>query len=156
MNDSVADAEDLALLNTFLSERDCPCPFCDYNLRDLQTDRCPECGEQLRLNVQAVDPKIGWPLAGLIGLSAGAGFSLLMTVYFLVYFAKRGLPSGGMIFDFWTIVILPLVIQAAMLVAWLKSWRALRRATKARRVTWAMLAWLVPAVNIVLFSIYIK
>lgn len=29
----------------FLEGRDAPCPRCNYNLRDAQSDRCPECGE---------------------------------------------------------------------------------------------------------------
>jgi hypothetical protein len=31
----------------FVAGRDVHCPSCEYNVRDLQNDRCPECGERL-------------------------------------------------------------------------------------------------------------
>jgi hypothetical protein len=44
-------ADEMALLLTFLGERDHPCPRCGYNLRNLTTTACPECHEPLRLTV---------------------------------------------------------------------------------------------------------
>src|SRR5688572_24753805 len=39
-----ADAAPAGLLRAFLAGRDVSCPNCEYNLRDLAGDRCPECG----------------------------------------------------------------------------------------------------------------
>lgn len=38
-------------LRTFLAGRDVPCPVCGYNLRDLEQERCPECGTHVDLGV---------------------------------------------------------------------------------------------------------
>ena len=43
---SAAAAVDPQLLQ-FVRERDVECPGCGYNVRNLASDRCPECGEQL-------------------------------------------------------------------------------------------------------------
>jgi hypothetical protein len=39
---------------------------------------CPECGELLVLRVGVAEPKQGTLIAGLVGLSAVAGFNALM------------------------------------------------------------------------------
>lgn len=36
-------------LEVYLAARDVPCPHCHYNLRDLSTNRCPECGFELTI-----------------------------------------------------------------------------------------------------------
>lgn len=36
-------------LQVFLASRDVACPHCHYNLRDLNSSRCPECGFELTL-----------------------------------------------------------------------------------------------------------
>jgi predicted amidophosphoribosyltransferase len=50
-------------LTAFLAGRDQPCPQCQYNLRDLQGTRCPECGEELALRVNIAEPRqrLRWP-----------------------------------------------------------------------------------------------
>lgn len=47
MSDSAAD-----LLQTYLADRDVPCPGCGYNLRGHTGARCPECGVRLVLGVE--------------------------------------------------------------------------------------------------------
>ena len=42
----MSNAEELRL---YLADRDAPCPGCEYNLRSLSTERCPECGRGLTL-----------------------------------------------------------------------------------------------------------
>ena len=36
-------------LERYLADRDLPCPKCTYNLRGVSGERCPECGEALRI-----------------------------------------------------------------------------------------------------------
>jgi hypothetical protein len=52
--DSATD--DQAMLVTWLSTHDAPCPACKYNLRNLTVPRCPECGRPLSLAVSAAQP----------------------------------------------------------------------------------------------------
>lgn len=46
---AAGSAEDL--LARYLAHRDVPCPVCKYNLRDVKTAACPECGDPLVLKI---------------------------------------------------------------------------------------------------------
>ena len=46
-----------ACLRDFLADRDISCPVCRYNLRNVRTPACPECGDPLVLNVSRRAPK---------------------------------------------------------------------------------------------------
>src|SRR5262245_38496225 len=50
------DAEVLA----FLKGRSVPCPRCAYDLRDIPTAQCPECGEPLILKIGSPRARFGW------------------------------------------------------------------------------------------------
>ncbi|RMH12931.1 MAG: hypothetical protein D6695_05405 [Planctomycetota bacterium] len=74
-------------LRKYLADQDTPCPGCSYNLRGLQSNHCPECGEALVLRVGLAEPNLAAFLAGLIGLAAGVGFHgflLLWVLYMAV------------------------------------------------------------------------
>jgi len=45
-------SEDQALLAAYLKERRTPCPGCNYELRGLTTDHCPECNAPLELAIE--------------------------------------------------------------------------------------------------------
>jgi hypothetical protein len=47
-------------LASFLAEHDAPCPLCGYNLRGVESDRCPECGERLELGLVKRKRLRGW------------------------------------------------------------------------------------------------
>jgi hypothetical protein len=47
----------VALLTRYLSQRDLRCPSCRYNLRDVQSAACPECGDPLELTIGLKAPK---------------------------------------------------------------------------------------------------
>lgn len=40
----------IAICARYLADRDAPCVSCGYNLRNVQFDRCPECGELIDIN----------------------------------------------------------------------------------------------------------
>jgi hypothetical protein len=77
----------------YLRDRDVGCPLCDYNLRGLVSDRCPECGREIRLNVQAAEPYLrAWVIAAMaLGGSAGIG------IFILVIVVKEGWPPVRMV-----------------------------------------------------------
>lgn len=90
MTDRTTDSE---ILQSFLAERDAPCPNCGYNLRSLTSDRCPECAEGLRLQVGLQEPRLAAYLAGLIGLASGAGFGGMLLIY-AIYESLVDLPPN--------------------------------------------------------------
>jgi hypothetical protein len=44
----------------FLRGRSVPCPRCAYDLRDIQSAKCPECGEPLVLKIGSPRARFGW------------------------------------------------------------------------------------------------
>ena len=74
-----ADAAELMLIQ-FLSERDASCPLCQYNLRNLQNPRCPECGMRLSLSVATAEPLMKPWLLLVMPLVASAGFGMFFTI----------------------------------------------------------------------------
>jgi hypothetical protein len=124
-------ATEAALLASFLTGRDVPCPQCEYNLRDLSGHRCPECGEELALRVGVVEPRLAAPITGLIALSAGAGLNALLLLYGLAMIWKRPGVSGLAIF--FRCNIIGLVAQGVALFVWLRYWRRIRQRPAAQR-----------------------
>jgi len=113
------------LLREYLAERDVACPSCQYNLRNLTSATCPECGERLVLLVRSADPRQAAPLAGLIFLSAGAGLNGLLLIYGVVKIFYNHQRYG---FEkFLWVNSIGLVVMTALILLWLKCWRYLRR-----------------------------
>ena len=85
-------APDTAMVVQFLADRDEPCPRCDYNLRGVQSDVCPECGHTIQLDVVRDVP-------GVSGLVARMAFvALLLHVfiagYYLVEYGSASVMSA--------------------------------------------------------------
>lgn len=141
------------LLLEFLLERDAPCPQCGYNLRNLTSDTCPECGEKLQLRVNLVEPKQAAAICGLVGLSAGAGMNGLLLIYGVVAGLLRS-PHG--LGKFFLINAVGLAIVATVLVVWLRNWRWLRRRSPRQRWTLAGACWLLALIDVGAFGILIN
>jgi len=153
MPDARSDSVASSLLTAFLTEHDHPCPQCEYNLRNLQGTRCPECGEELVLRVNATEPRQGLLIAGLIGLSAGAGLNGLLLIYGVIM-SLRGIPGAGAMF--WNVCGLGLLVEGGALLVWLKAWRAIRKQTLSMRTILASACWLVTLLDILIFSFTIR
>jgi hypothetical protein len=80
-------------LSAYLADRDEPCPACNYNLRGLQTDRCPECNRELVLQLRLAEPRMGAWIAAIAASAAMLGFNGLLVVYFLLW--RAGRSSSG-------------------------------------------------------------
>jgi hypothetical protein len=127
-----------SLLRIYLAGRDVACPQCGYNLRELRGTRCPECGEELTLRVQPVEPRQAAPLAGLVILSAGAGMNALLLIYLLIqlYYYDRGGVSGWG--KFAAVNVVEGLVLGGCVAAWLLCWRRIRRLDVPRR--WLLVA----------------
>ncbi len=127
----------VALLLTFLRERDAFCPLCGYNLRNLVRPQCPECREDLVLAVGVRKLRFGWFLATITpGLFCGIAAALLLIPMIAVPLTGGGAP--------------PWFVVAADAFGWLSGIAALvllrhrflflRQPQPAQRA-WAVLAW---------------
>lgn len=70
------------LLRSFLHERDAVCPVCGYNLRNLTSGTCPECGQRVALCVGAPHLRLdvfAWTLTPLL-MMVGIGCFMLLVV----------------------------------------------------------------------------
>ncbi|HVX87218.1 MAG TPA: hypothetical protein VH253_20710 [Phycisphaerae bacterium] len=78
-------ADDAALVVAFLQSHNAVCPRCKYNLRNLASPRCPECGHDLRLAIAGAParPIFPWALL-LMTASAVAGLGVLFAAICLV------------------------------------------------------------------------
>jgi hypothetical protein len=121
-------------LAEFLAKQDASCPVCNYNLRGLLNDRCPECGRHLVLTVGTTEPKLGAFILGLIGLSSGLGFCGLLLGYALLWFFGRG---GGP--PMWDLVklLIGVVVCGLGLVGWLATRHHFGRKPDHLRWFWA-------------------
>lgn len=77
-------------LVAFLRDRDVFCPLCNYNLRDLLSDRCPECGRELQLTIGLVEPYLRAWIALAVSLFAAAGVGII----FLFLVINQGFPDN--------------------------------------------------------------
>jgi hypothetical protein len=143
------------LLRDFLSGRDVPCPNCEYNLRDLQGPLCPECGEKIMLQVGLAEPRQGLLIAGLVGLSAGAGMSGLLLIYIVIQLNRRTVYYRD-IRQFIAFNVGGLFVEGLALTIWMLNWRRLRRAPFSARFYLMLACWILTLLNIFLFSFAIK
>jgi hypothetical protein len=112
------------LLQSLLSENDLPCPLCGYNLRNLKSDRCPECGEGLTLQIGLLEPRLGAYIALLAACCVGLGGSAL--------FSMVGLAAAPA--SWWrTFSAIVLLVQLILTAAALPI--ILRKRTRFRRLS---------------------
>ncbi|MEM1212314.1 MAG: hypothetical protein AAGI68_08440 [Planctomycetota bacterium] len=80
-------------LQAFLDHHPSNCPSCNYDLKGLQSDRCPECGEPLVLAVHVEQPALAAFITTVIFLTPPALFG----VFSLLFVAPNlnGLPLSA-------------------------------------------------------------
>ena len=146
---------DAELLRRFLTARDVPCPRCQYNLRDLTGDRCPECGDMLVLRINIAEPRLAAAITGLMGLSAGAGLNLLLLLYWL--FLKLLRDTGGNPPDpFLTCMFGGLLVEGTALALWIGNWKSIQKLTSPAQWGWAFAAWALTLVDLVIFTLCVR
>jgi hypothetical protein len=142
------------MLRRFLAGRDVVCPQCEYNLRDLMGERCPECGEGLVLRVNLAEVKQKLLIAGLVGLSAGAGLNGLLLIYAFILVLRR--QDMGDVDHFLVVNAVGFLVESGAMGIWLWLWRRIRRAKVGVRFVLAVACWGLTVINIVVFSFVIR
>ncbi len=139
-------------LTAYLAGRDQPCPQCGYNLRQLAGSRCPECGGELALRLGLVEPRLATLVAGLVALSAGAGFdALLLTVFAILSIVHNSGSSNEP--RLIRLLALCLVVEGAALYGWVREWPQVRRAGRAVRLLLVAVCWGLTLANLAAFSV---
>ena len=82
------------LLLVFLRDRDVPCPACAYNLRNLTTNHCPECGHAMALGVRMAGRGLKAWIALLILTCLAAGTGLFWILAIAIVSLQRGLAGA--------------------------------------------------------------
>ena len=148
--ETVAPSTEADLLAAFLAGRDVPCPRCGYNLRELSGSRCPECGEQLTLCVNLVEPRQAALIAGVIALAAGFGLNGLLLIYWVVMDRMRGLD------EFFYCNAFGAAVEGVALAVWLRGWRGLRRRAGASRWVGVVGCLALTTADLIVFIKYIR
>ena len=108
-------------------------------MRDLASDRCPECGRELRLRLAEVDPVRGPFISGIVAFAAPAGAGATGVVGTALYLTDGSVDSRYILHSF-VLNGSVVIISLAALFLWLRLGRWLRR--HERRFQW--MASLVP------------
>jgi hypothetical protein len=144
---SDADAE---YLIHWLANRDAFCPLCNYNLRALQTPRCPECGEGLRLRVMLAEPYLKAWICLAASSSAGAGLGILC----LICITKLGWPRRS---EWW--LTFPILIAISTIpISMIAVFRRKRLLRLSRSLQWifALFAMFLVFIALIIFGANVR
>ena len=131
-------------LQSFLADRDEPCPNCRYNLRGLTGNVCPECQQELSLRVGMTDTAWKSLVTTIVGLTFGGGAFCAVLIAVLVTNVVYG-ESGGLSRFKW-FVYYPLTVAivfgtSIVLLTRLGGRRWFRSLSPTWRAACAVLAW---------------
>ncbi len=129
---------DRALLLQFLQRTHAPCPVCKYDLHALTKPACPECGNELKLQVGAVRQPIAWLLIVIAPMIMMIGFALffgLVAVHMAI-----AVPNWSPAWELWLTIISGIVeIPLVVLVVWKRG--TLYAMSPSRRISVALAMW---------------
>ncbi len=142
---TIPHTQDIMLLE-FLREHDVACPVCGYNLRALTRPVCPECRQELGLNVGVRQLGLAWLFVAIApGFFSGIAACFVLIPTLGIFFEDRVLHlqlAGGVLFG-WCSGIFAIIV-------------AVRRnrfiaQSRARQRWFALLIWLIHFAALVLF-----
>jgi hypothetical protein len=116
------------LLLEYIAKRDAPCPVCGYNLRQLTHDVCPECGQQFRLTVGAVNARFASLLLFVAPMIMVCGLSLLFLIICVFD------PAPGQFWGIYATMILGALDAGATILLYRKRAWFLTCSASSRRV----------------------
>jgi hypothetical protein len=134
-------------LLSFLQTHSAPCPRCGYELRNLTTPICPECGEALVLKVGSPDVHFFWFLAA----AAPGCFSIIPAVGLLVpLWVFRNQPNGsGAPWPIYCADVFGFLSGASVLLMYRHRRKFLRLPTR-KQIGFAAAVWAVHIIALVL------
>jgi hypothetical protein len=103
-------SRDAERLTDFLRDRDAECPQCGYNLRNLTSPRCPECGQALQLSVTLVEPYLRAWITLLVAMCAGTGLGVLWIILLPQHGRPPDVPFVGMLMHLTSIPLVPVLV----------------------------------------------
>ena len=101
------------LLLDFLRDRDTPCPACSYNLRNLTTNHCPECGHAMALGVRMPERSLKAWATLLIVCCLGAGLGLFAMAAMATMSIEKGIAYAASEI-FWSEPAIGLAVTASL------------------------------------------
>jgi hypothetical protein len=132
------DMTDGDILRAFLATHDANCPQCAYQLRGVESEKCPECGRTIELQVQPAAPRMAPWLFALIFTSIFGGFHWIMLIAFgvsgLLYYGSLSVILSDSVL--YLIGSIPYAITLPLLIA---RRRAFQRRTIRRQWVWSAL-----------------
>ena len=134
----MSDRDSNELLVEFLRANDTPCPLCGYNLRQLTTATCPECGRPFQLGVESVSPFFAHYLGFLAPFIIVAGLGFV----FLCLIIAWGPLNGWGIF----VVIAAGGVDVILLAYWYRKRVNFHRRTDEEKRKFIIAAWVIHVV----------
>jgi predicted RNA-binding Zn-ribbon protein involved in translation (DUF1610 family) len=131
-------------VEAFVRNRDVACPTCKYNLRDLTSGVCPECGETLVLRLQAEQPRTAVLVMGLLPLAMALGFFTIVTIFVWGISLWEGFGFLGP--EFFVPPVLA-VVFGMFTLAWVRRWAQVRRWPRGGRVAMVSACWVAMGVG---------
>ncbi len=119
------------LLLLFLRDRDYPCPGCGYNLRQLLSPKCPECGQPLKLGVNLVDIRHGFWITCLLGCSFPAGFGVIALVVMAIYASSFSFSNFELSAALWLLYLIGMIPATVALILRRRAFVKLSRQAQA-------------------------
>jgi len=144
---TISAGERRADVTEFLRGRSAPCPRCAYDLRDVTTATCPECGELLELRIGSAHPRFGWLIFAVApGCFSGVAAIFVFIPIFVTIWQRlppgQGAPWPVMVADAFGF------LSGASVVAMYRHRRRFMRLPTRRQ---AMLATAVWGVHVLMF-----
>lgn len=147
MPHSTSDEKDHLL--AFLRDRDAECPNCSYNLRDLTKPICPECKEDLVLEVGSRIYPIRWLLITVApGIFTGITAGVMMVLVALIGLPPNPIPLNAII----TAIFFALSTVTSIAIIFMH--RRFIRQPQPRQVLWAIGNWVIHLTAFFLFLAY--
>ena len=134
-----------ALLLEYLEANEPPCPVCGYNLRQLTTSTCPECGRQFTLEVGSASPYFGQYLAFLAPFIATTAIGILLACLIFLW----GPPKSWGLF----LIMLAGAVDVILLTYWYKKRTSFHRRTDDAKRRLIIGSWLIH-LAVISFSIF--